>query len=388
VLETPVVWRHEGRWVGGEKQKVVSVVPALSVRLTPALLVVPASGRPVSRELRVTVVHNAREPRPATLRLELPPGWSADPREATLPFRAEGEEVTTRAFVTIPAGVREGAYEVRAVAVRDGREYREGDQVIAYDHVQERRLYHPAAARALALDVRVAPAARVGYVMGAGDEVADAIRQLDLPLAQLTADDLAYGDLSRYTAIVTGIRAYQTRPDLRAHHRRIMEYVERGGHLVVQYNKFEFNQAVLARLQPTDGPAGTRRRQPDSPFAPYPAAVSANRVTDERAPVEVLVRDSPVLTRPNRLAESDWAGWVQERGLYFLEARDPRYTELIAMTDPFPKNPGRKTGALVEARVGKGTWTYVGLGLFRQLPAGTPGAYRLLANLLGRPRGR
>jgi hypothetical protein len=224
--------------------------------------------------------------------------------------------------------------------------------------------------------------------MGAGDEVADAIRQLDVPLTMLTADDLAYGDLARYTTIVTGIRAYQTRPDLRAYHHRLLKYVEAGGHLVVQYNKFEFNQAVLTRVQPTDAPAGGRSRQPDSPFAPYPAAVSSNRVTDERASVEVRVPGSPVLAQPNRLGEADWTGWVQERGLYFLEARDPRYQELVAMTDPFPKNPGRKTGALVEAQVGKGTWTYVGLGLFRQLPAGTTGAYRLLANLLSRPRGK
>jgi hypothetical protein len=129
-----------------------------------------------------------------------------------------------------------------------------------------------------------------------------------------------------------------------------------------------------------------RSGQPDSPYAPYPAAVTNARVTDEDAPVRVLLPGSALLSMPNALAEPDWSGWVQERGLYFLEVRDPRYSELVAMADPFPENPGEKTGGLVEARVGQGTWTYVGLSLFRQLPAGVPGAYRLLANLVSRPR--
>ena len=112
------------------------------------------------------------------------------------------------------------------------------------------------------------------------------------------------------------------------------------------------------------------------------------RITDEDAPVRILVPDHPVFTTPNRIVSADWEGWVQERGTYFLDARDPRYVELVSMSDPFLLNPGERKGALVDARVGKGTWTYVGLGLFRQVAAGTPGAYRLLANLVSRPRGQ
>jgi len=137
--------------------------------------------------------------------------------------------------------------------------------------------------------------------------------------------------------------------------------VRDGGTLIVQYNKFEFNQAQ---------------------YGPYPAKVSSNRVTDESAPVEVLQPDNPILTTPNRIGPETWAGWVQERGLYFLGEKDPRYVDLVRMEDPFPYNAGMKTGALVEAGYGKGHWIYLGLGLWRQLPAGTPGAYRLLANLL------
>ncbi|MBP7570841.1 MAG: LmbE family protein, partial [Acidobacteria bacterium] len=144
--------------------------------------------------------------------------------------------------------------------------------------------------------------------------------------------------------------------------RRLLQYAQAGGTLIVQYNKFEFNEAQ---------------------YGPYPAKVSSNRVTGEEAPVQVLVPDHPVFNSPNRIGEDAWAGWVQERGLYFLAPdKDPRYADLVSLEDPFPHNPGVKTGALVEARVGKGRWIYLGLGLWRQLPAGTPGAYQLLANLL------
>ena len=126
----------------------------------------------------------------------------------------------------------------------------------------------------------------------------------------------------------------------------------------------------------------------DSPYAPWPASVSSRRLTDETTKLDVLVPASGVLSAPNRLGDADWAGWVQERAIQLLDVRDPRYVELLAGSDPFPRNPGVQKGILVETSVGKGTWTYTGLVLFRQLPAGNPGAYRLLANLLSRPRVR
>jgi LmbE family N-acetylglucosaminyl deacetylase len=382
-LDRPAMWRYEGP-AGGEKQKVTQVVPALSVQLTPSLAAVALPSRG-PREFRVTVANNLKGATTARVRLEAPSGWKVEPGEAALAFRFEGESLAARFQATPPAGLAPGTLEMKAVATGTGGVYREGVQVIAYPHVQERHIIRPAVARVLALDARVGPGVSVGYVMGAGDEVADAIRQLGAPLTLLEPDDLAYGDLSRYTTIVTGIRAYQTRPDLKANHHRLLRYIEQGGHVVVQYNKFEFN--VLVETPRSGGMIYSRPATTDSPFAPYPAAVSSNRVSDENAPVTALVPAHPVFNRPNRIGPGDWAGWVQERGLYFLQARDPRYEELVAMTDPFPKNPGEKRGALVEAKVGRGTWTYVGLGLFRQIPAGTPGAWRLLANLVSRPRG-
>jgi hypothetical protein len=199
--------------------------------------------------------------------------------------------------------------------------------------------------------------------MGVGDEVPAALEQLGVKLTFIAPDELAWGDLSRYNVIVTGVRAYERRADLRANNQRLIQYANAGGTVIVQYNKFEFN---------------------DAQYGPYPARVGRERVTDENAELRVLAPSHPVFNSPNTIGRADWTGWVQERGLYFLDAqgRDPQYTDLVEFTEPFPFNQGVKRGALVEARVGKGRWLYVGLGLWRQLPAGTDGAYRLMANLL------
>jgi hypothetical protein len=236
-----------------------------------------------------------------------------------------------------------------------------GYQVIEYPHIHRQHYVEAAATRVKVIDVSIAPNLLVGYVMGVGDHVPQAIAQLGARVELIDPDTLAFGDLSRYNVIVTGVRAYERRPDLRANNRRLLQYAEHGGTVLVQYNKFEFN---------------------DAQSGPYPAKVSSNRVTDENAPIEVLVPDHPVFNRPNRIGPDAWANWVQERGLYFLGERDSRYVDLVRTQDPFPLNAGPKTGALVEARVGTGRWIYIGLGLWRQLPAGTDGAYRLMANLL------
>jgi hypothetical protein len=219
----------------------------------------------------------------------------------------------------------------------------------------------PAETTITALEVQLPPGLSVGYVMGVGDQVPQAIAQLGASVRLLDEAELASGDLSKYDAIVTGVRAYERRRDLRAYNHRLIEYARAGGTVLVQYNKFEFNQAQ---------------------YGPWPAKVSANRVTDEASPVTVLVPGHPAFTTPNPLGDETWAGWVQERGLYFLGERDAQYVDLVELRDPFDDNAGPRRGALVEARVGSGRWIYIGLGLWRQLPAGTGGAYRLLANLL------
>jgi LmbE family N-acetylglucosaminyl deacetylase len=375
-LRTPVAWRYEGPFVGGERRHAVQVVPALSVRVSPEITAVPLAmpRRPI--EVRVFARHLAPGAATAEVRLEAPPGWSVDPQSSPLRFSYEGEEAGVRFTLTPPTVLAAGDSKLSAVAVAGGREYREVVQVVEYDHVERRQLLRPAETRVLVLDVRTASRVSVGYVMGSGDALADALRQMGVPLTLLTAEDLLFGDLKRFTTIVTGIRAYETREDLRSSHGRLLRWVEAGGHLVVQYNRAAFNRlAPDAPSLPADAP---------SPYAPFPAAVTSERISDETAPMRALAPAHPLLTAPNPIGAADWEGWAQERGTYFLAARDPRYTELLAARDPFPYNPGEKRGILVEANLGQGTWTYVGLALFRQVPAGVPGGWRLLANLVSR----
>jgi hypothetical protein len=237
----------------------------------------------------------------------------------------------------------------------------DGYEVIEYPHIQRRQVIKPAEVVLKVVDVKATPNLYVGYIVGVGDQVPPAIEQLGARLRYIDADELAWGELSKYDVIVTGVRAYEQRADLRAYNRRLLDYVQRGGTVIVQYNKMEFNQAE---------------------YGPYPAKVSGNRVADELAPVKILTPADPVFNFPNKIGPSTWTGWVQERGLYFLGEKDPKYVDLLSMTDSFKDNPGEKRGAMVEAKYGGGRWIYLGLGLWRQLPAGTDGAYRLLANLL------
>ena len=384
-IEQPAHFRYEGRWVGGEKQKVVNIVPALSVAVSPGIAIIPQAASGTAREFRVTVLNNAKAAGDTTVRLEVPAGWRVEPREATLPFKLEEEELTAKFEVTPPAGLTEGEHTIRAVAARGGQEFREGYQVIAYDHIQSRHLFHPAESQVKTLGVSVPAGVSVGYIMGSGDDVPAAIEQLGARLTMLTPDDVAFSDLSRFTTIVTGIRAYEKRPDLRAYNQRLLDFARAGGHLVVQYNKTPANQLMVAAGEGFGGARGGP--QPTaSPFFPYPGLVSRDRITVEDTPVHVLVPDARELNTPNRITAKDFEGWVQERGLYFFGARDDRYVDLLAATDPWPNNPGEKKGMLTVAQLGQGTWTYVGLGLWRQLPAGVPGAYRLMANLISKPR--
>ncbi|MGE0702886.1 MAG: NEW3 domain-containing protein, partial [Vicinamibacterales bacterium] len=322
----------------------------------------PAPPAPM-REVRVTVTNSARSAAKAAVALELPEGWTATPATEDVEFAREDESRTVRFEVrpTAAAAAAAGEHRVRARVTLGPTTFDRGYQVIEYPHIRRQHIFNPAETELKVIDVRIPQDLTVGYVMGVGDEVPAAISQLGVNVVMLTADDLAWGDLSRFKAIVTGVRAYERRADLRANNSRLIEYVRNGGKLVVQYNKFEFNEAQ---------------------YGPYPAKVSSDRVTDETAAVEILEPKDPLFTTPNQITDAVWDGWVQERGLYFMGERDSRYRSLIASTDTFPNNPGEKRGALIAATFGKGRWIYVGLALWRQLPAGVDGAYQLLANLI------
>jgi hypothetical protein len=368
--ELPVQFRYVRDIYNGDKRMELNVVPAFSVRTTPPLAVLPmaANAQAMTREIHVSVTNGTKAAADATVALELPAGWKATPASAPISFTREDESLSARFQVTPPAQVKTGEYTIRAIVTSPStgaQRFATGYQEIEYPHIQRRQVIKAAEAALKVVDVKVAPNLTVGYVNGVGDQVPPAIEQLGAKLSFIDQDELAWGDLSHYDAIVTGVRAYERRSDLRAYNRRLLDYAERGGTVIVQYNKFEFNQ---------------------SQYGPYPAVVSGNRVSDETVPVKVLVPNHPVFTYPNKIDASTWANWVQERGLYFLGEKDPRYVDLVSMTDSFQDNPGEKLGSMVEARVGKGRWIYLGLGLWRQLPAGTVGAYELLANLLSLPK--
>jgi hypothetical protein len=367
VRDVPVQYRYVKDVFLGDKRMELNVVPAFSVRVTPSLAVYPESGaaaKPVTREIYVSVTNGTKGAAQSSVALELPAGWKATPAGASLQFTHEDESLSARFQVTAPAQAKPGEYPLRAVVTSPaapGESFRTGYQEIEYPHIQRRQVIKPAEVALKIVDVKTVPNLNVGFIVGVGDSTPLAIEQLGARVSFIDPDELAWGDLSKHDVIVTGVRAYERRADLRASNRRLLDYVERGGTLIVQYNKTGFNQ---------------------SEFAPYPARVSGNRVTDETAPVKVLVPTDPVFNFPNKIGAAAWANWVQERGLYFLGEKDKKYVDLVAMTDPFKDNPGEKLGALVEGRLGKGRWLYVGLGLWRQLPAGTDGAYQLMANLL------
>jgi LmbE family N-acetylglucosaminyl deacetylase len=374
-VTAPVQVRSEGNIFSGEKRSELHVVPKFAVSLSPDIVVVPqraaASAAPSERDVRVTVTNHSPGAATASVQLDVPAGWTSTPATAPVAFTREDEAMTVRFRLVPPAAsVRKpGDFAVKA-HVRDGATvHAQGYQVVEYPHTTRRHVLRAPEAAVKVLDVNVKPNLTIGYVIGVGDDVPPALEQLGARVEFLDADDLAWGDLLRFDVVITGVRAYERRADLRAHNQRLIEYARAGGTVIVNYNKFEFNEAQ---------------------YGPYPGKVGRERVTDENSRVRLLQPQHPVFTTPNRITEADWRGWRQERGLYFFDTagRDPQMVDLIELEDSLPFNQGPKLGALVEAKVGAGRWIYVGLGLWRQLPAGTDGAFRLMANLVSLPRGQ
>jgi hypothetical protein len=381
-ITLPIQARSEGNIFSGEKRSEIHVVPAFALTTTPDIVVVSTSSTLASqpsgqaaKDVRVTVVNHSKGAAKADVTLQLPAGWRATPAAQAVSFSREDEQMTVRFALQPPpaatlaaAALKPGGNQflVKASATAGGQTYAQGYQVVEYPHTTRRHVLVDPQIAVKALDVSVKPNLSVGYVMGVGDEVPAALEQLGVKLTMITPEEIAWGDLSKYDVIMTGVRAYERRVDLRAYNQRLIDYASAGGTMIVQYNKFEFNEAQ---------------------YGPYPAKVGRERVTDENAEMKLVDPSHPVFNAPNKIGRADWANWVQERGLYFLDeaGRDPQYKDLIEFTEPFPYNQGTKRGALVEAKVGQGRWLYVGLGLWRQLPAGTDGAFRLMANLLSLP---
>jgi len=352
-LARPVVHRYVDR-VDGETRQPLVVAPVVAVNLSEKALVFPsAKPKPVEVLLKANATGVS-----GTLRLEAPPGWRIEPPDVPFRLDAPGEERAIAFTVTPPAAA--GEAQLRATALTGNREISSGMRVLAHENIPTQTVFPPAAARLVRTDAQTL-ATRVGYVMGAGDEVPAALRQLGCEVTLLGSDDLARGDLSRFDAIVIGVRAYNVRPDLAANQKRLLDYVREGGTLVVQY----------VTPDPRSGAGGQ--------LGPYPFQVGGSRVTLEDAPVRFVNSRHPLLSSPNRITEKDFEGWVQERGLYFASQWDERYEPLFESADP---NEPAQRGITLYARYGKGAYVFTALALFRQLPAGVPGAFRLMANFL------
>jgi hypothetical protein len=352
----------------GEVQLPVLVVPAVSVNMEPRVVILPLEtnshddgNSPDSLQLSVHLRSEASNGNDGDVFLETPAGWTVRPERVPVHFGEEGEQVVAKFTVTPAGSITPGRHAVRAAFQgRNGETFRTGYEVIDYPHTPPRLLFRNAEATVSAFPVVVPERLRVGYIEGAGDGGPNALAQLGIHVERLNSDSVIAGDLSRFDVIIAGIRAYEVRPDLAAANSRLLRWVAAGGTFIVQYQRQEFA-------------AGG--------FAPYRLGMgrSADRVTDEAATVRLLVPDHSVFTRPNRIEPSDFDGWVQERGLYFMSEWDERFTPLLEMSDP--GEPSRQ-GSLLLARHGQGHYVYVALSLFRQLPEGVAGAYRLLANLV------
>lgn len=355
-LERPVVYRWTDP-VQGERYRDFQVVPPVTVRFDQgATLFADATPRPV----HVVVSASGRGAR-GDVSLAVPPGWSVAPPAARIVLAAAAE--TTLAYTVTPPRAVTGAGErVRAIAVYrpmgSSPESALRRQELDYPHIPLQSLLLPAETQLVRADVRIA-GARVGYVMGSGDAGPDALRQMGFAVTLLSDDDIEQGNLAGLDAVVVGVRAYNTRPRLLKAQKRLLDWVEKGGRLVVQYNTAE------SGLQDKLGP--------------FPFKVSRERVTVEGAEMRILLPGHPLLTTPNKIGSDDFSGWVQERGLYYASPWDARYETPLSANDP--GEPARD-GGLLFARHGKGTFVYAANAFFRQLPAGVPGAYRLFANLV------
>jgi LmbE family N-acetylglucosaminyl deacetylase len=380
--------------------------PVISVRATSTRvdrvspLVVPAYSLAVDPKQDLEDLSKPRKPFAVLLRVHsyatepgevvyagliVPRGWKASAPVA-LKFSGTGDHFA-RLTVTPPQKLVAGHYKITAYTERAAERAR-GAKAERFTLSLEPLVTlptllwsEPALCVVHAFNIAVPQNLHVGYVTAEGEPIPDALRRLGIQVEMLDAKEMAFGDLSRFRAIVVGVRAYELRPELPGANQRLLDYVANGGTLVVQYNR----DFIWDKLEPAPYPALISPPLPPAregvPQTPRPNS----RITDENSPVKFLNAKDPLLNTPNKITQEDFKGWVQERGLYFLTQFDPKYTALLAMHDPGEPD---LDGGLVYAHYGKGTYIYTGLAFFRQLPDGVPGAYRLFVNLLSASRAK
>jgi len=344
----------------GTLRNPMPVGPPVSIAISPSAGIVPLGIKsfPVSVRLHNNVEGAASE----NVHLEIPEGWRVEPTSAPVNFTQAGEDQTI-AFTLYPHVEDGKRYSISAIVDYAGNAYREGYILTGYTGLRPYFLYSPAKYETTGTDVKMAPGETIGYIEGSGDDVPAALEALGVHVVFISAQDLAGGDLSKYDEILVGVRAYAVRQDLVANNGRLMQYVNNGGVVVVQYNTPEF----------------------DHNFGPYPYVMTNDpeEVTDEASAMTILDSSNPVFTWPNQITTKDFDGWIEERGSKFLQSWDPHYVALLETHD---KGQPDQKGGLVYAKYGKGVYVYTAYAFYRQLPLGVPGAYRIFANLLSLPR--
>jgi hypothetical protein len=358
LIRQPVQYRYADD-IRGEVRRDLNLVPSLTLKLDQKMLIVPRSDKAQTRRVVLTVENHAQKPEGAMVALNphTSPEWPVTAADRNLVFSKKGEKRSVAFDVTIPGKTPPGTYNISAQAgLRDGIAGQEM-RVLAYPHIQTHRYYTRAQIQVHVLELKAARV-RVGYIMGSGDQVPEAIKQMGLAVDLL--DDLTAADLSKYDVVVAGIRVSEVRPDFIAHNQKLLDYVKSGGTLIVQYQRPPYAQQGLT---------------------PYPAQMGP-RVVDENAKITILQPEHPIFTFPNKITDADFSGWVQERNLYNFSTFDAKYTPLLEAHDTGePEN----RGGLVIAEVGQGKYIYCSYSFFRQLPSGVGGAYRLFANMLSLP---
>jgi LmbE family N-acetylglucosaminyl deacetylase len=330
------------------------VSPAISISIAPQAGIVPLGAK--SFDLTVAIHSNVKGPAKGTIKLQLPEGWKAPEQEFAT--SKDGDDQTMSFHVT-PARLQEKPYTITAAAVYDGQEYKQGYHAVGYPGLRPYPLYRPSSYRTTGVDAKIAPGLNVGYVVGAGDDVPQCLLNLGIQVHFLSPEDIASGELSKFNAVILGVRAYAVREDLKTYSSRLLDYVKNGGVLIVQYNTQEY----------------------DHNYGPYPYKMGSNpeEVTDEQSKVDILAPSNPVFSWPNKISSKDFENWVEERGSKFLGSWDAAYTPLLETHDP-GQDPQK--GGLLYTKYGKGVYIYNAYAFYRQLPEGVPGAYRLFANMI------
>jgi len=343
---------------GKERSRTLAIVPAFSVAIEPGIQVISTHNGAFST-VTAAVTSNLERAVTGSLRLELPQGWRSEPVQIPVNLQRRGEKQDFQ-FKVFPAEFQQKRFTIPAVLDSEGGKYSEGYTLVTRDDLGSIYYYQPARQRVSIVDVKVPHDLKVGYIMGAGDDIPTILKQVGMDVTLIPAEQLASADLSKFGTIVLGIRAYDTQKDVASNNKKLLDFVSAGGTLVVQYNTSvgDFNSGK---------------------FTPYTADLSRARVSVEEAPVEILAPQNPVFHAPNTITEAEFDGWVQERGLYFMSKWDDRFIPLLACHDP-GEDPQK--GGLLLAKYGKGTYIYAAYAFFRQLPAGVPGAVRLYVNLL------